>query len=185
MTSELQTGFKQATTWSIGLGVLMVIAGIIAISLPLATGIFAALWIGFILLPVGIAKLIYAWQTRDMGGFILKVLIALAYVVAGLVLVINPLEGVVALTLVLAVFLLTEGILDILLAFGMRSSSSNWGWVLANAIVTLIFGLMIWLEWPISAAWVIGTLLGFSIMFSGLSRIMLSIAARSALNAQA
>jgi uncharacterized membrane protein HdeD (DUF308 family) len=178
------TDIKRATTWSIVLGVLMVVAGIIAISLPLATGIFAAIWIGLIFASVGVTKLIYAWQTREDGGFLPKLLVALVYLAAGIFLFVSPLEGVVTLTLVLATFLLVEGAIELYLAFQMRSTSSNWGWVLADGIVTLLFGLLIGLEWPTSAAWVIGLILGFSIISSGVSRIMLSLTARSALSAQ-
>jgi uncharacterized membrane protein HdeD (DUF308 family) len=160
----------------------MVIAGIIAISLPLATGLLATIWLGFILTFVGVAKAIYAWQTRNEGGFTLKLLVGLLYLAAGIVLVVNPLEGVLTITLVLATFLLMEGVFELVLAFQLRSLSPNWGWVLADGILTLIVGILIWREWPVSAAWVIGLLIGVSIISSGLSRIMLSLAARTAIN---
>ena len=192
MTSDIETtspsteinpsDIKKATTGSIVLGVLMVIAGIIAISLPLATGIFAAIWIGLIFASVGVTKLIYAWQTRDEGGFVPKLLVSLVYLLAGIFLFVSPLEGIVTLTLVLATFLLVEGAIELYLAIQMRSSSSNWGWVLADGIVTLLFALLIWLEWPASAASVIGLILGVSIISSGVSRIMLALAARSILS---
>ncbi|MGV2829090.1 HdeD family acid-resistance protein [Myxosarcina sp. GI1(2024)] len=106
------------------------------------------------------------------------------YLGAGIVLLVYPLEGVVTLTLVLAAFLLLEGVFELILAFQLRPNSSNWWWVLADGIVTLVLGLLIWLEWPASAAWVIGLLLGISLISSGLSRLMLSIAVRSALNSK-
>lgn len=182
MNSDILTSLKQASTWSIGLGILMVIAGIVAISLPLATGVLTTIWIGSILTIIALAKFFYAWQSRDEGGFLPKLLVALLYLVAGIVLLVNPLQGVITLTLVLGTFLILEGGAELVLAFQMRPVASNWGWVLGDGVITLIFGLLIWLQWPISATWVIGLLLGISIISSGLSRIMLSIALRSALS---
>jgi uncharacterized membrane protein HdeD (DUF308 family) len=89
----------------------------------------------------------------------------------------EPAFGVLSLTLVLAVFLLFEGILEIALYFGIRRVRHA-GWVLFDGIVTLILGILIWAQWPWSSVWVIGTLVGISLMFSGISRFMPSLAVR-------
>jgi uncharacterized membrane protein HdeD (DUF308 family) len=85
--------------------------------------------------------------------------------------------GVLSLTLVLAVFLLFEGILEMALYFRIRQVRHA-GWVLFDGIITLILGILIWAQWPSSAVWVIGTLVGISLIFSGISRFMLSLAVR-------
>src|SRR3984893_15657036 len=90
----------------------------------------------------------------------------------------NPLLGVLSLTLVLAVFLLFEGILELLLYFRTRRIRHA-GWILFDGIVTLILGILIWAQWPSSSVWVIGTLVGISLIFSGISRFMLSAAIRN------
>ena len=90
----------------------------------------------------------------------------------------------VSLTLVLAVFLVLEGIVEIALYFGLRGVRHS-GWVLLDGIITLILGILIWRQWPSSSVWVIGTLIGISLIFSGISRVMLSLAARHAAPAAA
>ena len=90
----------------------------------------------------------------------------------------NPLLGVLSVTLLLAVFLLVEGILELVLYFRIRQVR-NAGWVLFDGIVTLILGILIWTHWPSSAVWVIGTLVGISLIFSGISRFMLAMAVRN------
>jgi len=75
------------------------------------------------------------------------------------------------------VFLLFEGILEIALYFGIRQVRHS-GWVLFDGIVTLILGILIWSQWPSSSVWVIGTLVGISLIFSGISRFMLSLTVR-------
>ena len=89
----------------------------------------------------------------------------------------NPLLGVLSLTLVLATFLLIEGLLEIVLYFTL-SAVRNSGWILFDGIITLALGILIYAHWPSSAAWVIGTLVGISLMFSGISRFMLALASR-------
>jgi uncharacterized membrane protein HdeD (DUF308 family) len=84
---------------------------------------------------------------------------------------------VLTLTLVLAIFFLFEGVLEIILYFNIRKRP-NAGWVLFDGIITLILGLLIWAHLPSTSVWVIGTLVGISLIFSGISRIMLSAAVR-------
>jgi uncharacterized membrane protein HdeD (DUF308 family) len=50
--------------------------------------------------------------------------------------------------------------------------------LLVDGIVTLVLAVMIWRTWPSSAVWVIGTLVGISMLFSGITRLMLSLAVR-------
>ena len=83
----------------------------------------------------------------------------------------------VSLTLVLAIFFLVEGVIEIVLDFNIRKVP-NPGWVLFDGIITLILGLLIRAKWPSVSAWVFGTLVGISLMFSGISRFMLSLAIR-------
>jgi uncharacterized membrane protein HdeD (DUF308 family) len=87
----------------------------------------------------------------------------------------NPLAGLAWLTLVLATFLLIEAALEFVLYFNIRRRV-NAGWVLFDAIITLLLGILIWARWPFSSVWAIGTLIGVSLIFSGISRLMLSSA---------
>ena len=94
---------------------------------------------------------------------------------------VNPLTGILTLTLLLASFLLTEGIFELVLAFRLRGQP-NWTWALGNAIITLLLGGIIWFEWPFNSPWLIGTLVGASVVVTGISRIMLSLNPSSDLN---
>jgi uncharacterized membrane protein HdeD (DUF308 family) len=89
----------------------------------------------------------------------------------------HPLLGVASLTLALAALFLIEGVLDIVLFFKMRTMRGS-SWVLVDGIITLLLGLMIYLHWPSSSVWAIGTLVGVSMIISGVTRVMLSLAVR-------
>jgi len=158
-------------------GILMFICGILAISVPLASSIGIVILLAWLILFAGICHLIFAFQSHSVGGFLWQVLLAVVYGAAGIYMLMNPLLGVVSLTLLLAVFLLFEGILELALYFRIRQVRHT-GWVLFDGIVTLILGILIWMQWPSSSIWVIGTLVGISLMFSGISRFMLSLAVR-------
>jgi uncharacterized membrane protein HdeD (DUF308 family) len=80
---------------------------------------------------------------------------------------------------VLASLFLIEGILNITLYFKVRSVQRS-SWLLIDGIITLLLGLLIYIQWPSSSAWAIGTLVGVSMIMSGLTRIMLSSAVRKA-----
>ncbi len=89
----------------------------------------------------------------------------------------HPAVGLASLTLAVAGYLFAEGVVEFAAWWQMRSSSGA-GWLLLDGIVTLLLAVMIASTWPSSAAWVIGTLLGISMLSSGISRLMLSLAAR-------
>jgi len=92
-------------------------------------------------------------------------------------LIARPVLGVASLTLVLASLFLIEGILNIVLFFQMRSLRGS-SWVLIDGVITLLLGLMIYMQWPSSSAWAIGTLVGVSMILSGIARVSLSLAVR-------
>lgn len=155
------------------IGALLIVLGILAIALPVVSTIFVETWIALILVSAGAAKLVYAFQTRDSGGFLWQVLLSILYVATGIMLFVYPSTGILTLTLLLGSFLLTEGVFELILAFRLRPQP-NWTWVLGDGIITLLLGAMIWFKWPFDAPWLLGTLVGASVLFTGISRVMLS-----------
>jgi len=157
-------------------GILMLICGFLAITLPLASGIGVAIVIGWLLLIGGVWHLLFGFRSGSgIGGFLWQLLLAIVYGAAGLMLLFYPLAGLAWLTLVLATFLLIEAVLEFILYFNIRGRV-NAGWVLVDAFITLLLGILIWARWPFSSVWAIGTLIGVSLIFSGISRLMLSSA---------
>ncbi|AFY31293.1 HdeD family acid-resistance protein [Calothrix sp. PCC 7507] len=181
MTTNASEDIKKNINGSLVIGVLLTILGIIAIALPTISTIFAETWLALILISSGFAKLVYATQTRDKGGFVWKLLLSGLYIATGVMLFVYPQTGILTLTLLLGSFLLTEGVFELFLAFKLRPQQ-NWTWVLGDGVITLVLGAMIWFQWPFNAPWLIGTLVGVSVLFTGISRVMLSLNARSYLS---
>lgn len=172
---------KQSIGWSIGLSVLLIVAGIVAIVMPLAAGIAIDLLVAWLLIFSGCVHLAFAWYTRSAGGFIWEFLVGLLYGVTGAYMIIHPHRGLISLTLVLAIYLFIEAILEFVLGFRLRPLPGS-GWLLFDGAVTLILSILIWKTWPSSTEWAIGTLVGLSMLFSGASRLGISMAARSNLS---
>ncbi len=172
------TFVKKSVGWSIALSVLMIVAGILAIASPLAAGVAVNIFVAWLLVFSGAVHLVFAWYRPSTGGLLWELLVGVLYIFIGGYLLMHPVAGLASLTLALAIYLLVEAVLEFVLGFTLRPLPGS-GWLLVDGIITLILAVMIWRTWPSSTGWVIGTLVGISILFSGASRLMLSLAARS------
>jgi uncharacterized membrane protein HdeD (DUF308 family) len=168
---------RHASTLSIVWGILLIVFGVLAVGSPLLAAIAVNLLIAWLIILAGLIHLILAFYAHRGGRLIWKMLVGLAYIFFGSYLLTHPLLGVASLTLVLALLFLIEGVLDITLFLKMRSVRGS-SWVLVDGIITLLLGLMIYLRWPSSSVWAIGILVGVSMIISGLTRVMLSLAVR-------
>ena len=177
MAEAVLAGMKRATGWSIVLGILMIIAGIIAMLAPWEAGLVITLVVGWSAIFNGVVQIIYGFRTHGGWHVLLEVILGIIYIVAGIYLLMHPRVGLLALTLFLASFLLVYGIFALFLAFRMRPHR-GWGWVLFDAIITILLGVLIWFHWPFNSDWVVGTLFGISIFVSGITRLMMSLALR-------
>ena len=172
------TFVKKSMGWSIGLSVLMVVSGILAIASPLAAGIAVNLLVGWLLIFSGCAHLAFAWYAHTGGGVVWEPLVGILYIFIGVYLLMHPLAGLMSLTIALAIYLFLETILEFVMGFTLRPLPGS-GWLVFDGVVTLVLAVMIWKTWPINTPWIIGTLVGISMLFSGTTRLMLSLAARS------
>ena len=180
-TSPVLGVARKATTWSIVLSIFIILAGILAIVIPSVAGIAVTIFLGWLLIFSGVIHLVFAWQRRERGAFLWELLVGIVYILVGVYLLVNPVMGLVSLTFALAVYLFVEGILEFILAVRLRPAPGS-GWLLVNGIVSFVLAIMIWRTWPSSSAWVLGMLVGFAMLFSGITRLMLSLAARSLVN---
>src|SRR5579863_8092629 len=172
-TELLSLGAGKSIVWAI----LLIVFGILAISLPLATSLGVVIVIAWLVVLSGGFQFIHAFQSKGAGSIIWKVLVAILYLIVGIYFLMNPLIGVAGFTLALAIFFLAEGVMDLAAYFQNRNVTGS-GWILVGGIITLILGLLVWRQWPSSSLWVIGTLVGISMIMTGTTRLMISLAAR-------
>jgi uncharacterized membrane protein HdeD (DUF308 family) len=179
MAQISSTLVRRASGLSILWGVLLIGLGMLAVASPMVAAVAVNVLIAWLIVFAGVVHLVVAFHTREAGSVIWRLLVGLAYICFGGYLIARPAAGVASLTLLLASLFLVEGIFDIVLYFRAPSMLRS-SWMLLDGIVTLILGLMIYLQWPSSSAWAIGTLVGVSLIFSGVTRVMVSFAVRKA-----
>jgi uncharacterized membrane protein HdeD (DUF308 family) len=168
---------KKSTSWSIILSVLMIVAGVLAIVIPLVGGLAITVLVGWLLVLSGLVHFVYAWHTRRTGAIIWEILVGIAYAFVGGWVLYHLLLGMVGLTVALAIYLFAESVLEFVLGFQLRPRPGS-GWLFVDGVITLILAVMIWRDWPFSTVWALGILVGVSMLFSGISRLMLSMTAR-------
>lgn len=168
---------KKVTTLYIVASVVFIILGILSIIEPGVGGLAVTLLVGWVLIFGGFAHLVAAFSGGGAGRVIWQVLIGLVYLVGGFYYLTHPLLGLVTLTLLLAAVFLAEAVFEIIVYFRGRSEPGS-GWLLINALITLLLSALIWLQWPSSSVWAIGILVGVNLLMTGMSRLMFGMAAR-------
>ena len=163
--------------WLIALGVLTVIVGFMAIMSPLAAGLGVAVLVGVAMTIAGVARTLGAFSAGSFGQGALAFLGGILSFVAGAVIAARPGFGLETLTLMLAAYLLVDGVSGAVLAFHVRPQK-GWGWMLLSAVLGVILGFMLLREWPLSGLWAVGTLVGISLVSSGASLAAIGSAAR-------
>jgi uncharacterized membrane protein HdeD (DUF308 family) len=170
--------------WFIFLALLLIIAGAAAIAFPVLSTFAVELWAAIAFAVAGVAQTIHAFAARSWGGFLWSLLVGLLYLAAGVVLWLNPIAGMVALTVFLAAVLVVDGVFRSILAFQIRPRA-GWFWLLLGGIVGIVLGVMIWQQLPSSALTILGLLLGINLAFSGFTFLMLAISGPPASTAAA
>jgi uncharacterized membrane protein HdeD (DUF308 family) len=177
MANEMTADVHKAATWSMVLSVVMIATGVLAIAVPLIAGVAVTALVAWLLIFSGMLHLVFAWRAGRPAAVVWEILLGIVYGAIGFYLLASPVAGLESLTLAIALYLVIEGVLEFVMSFQLRPLPGS-GWLLVDGIVTLVLAVMIWRTWPSSAVWVVGTLVGISMLFSGITRLMLSMAVR-------
>jgi uncharacterized membrane protein HdeD (DUF308 family) len=162
-------------------GIILLVLGMAAIAVPPIAGLAATIILGWLFLLAGIAGLVATFAARQMPGFGWSLISALLALLGGLVLLWNPLAGLLTLTYVLIAYFAIDGALMIALAFEHRRElSSRWQWMMLNGVIDLVLAVLIIAALPGAAAWALGLLLGIDLVFGGATLIAMALAARRA-----
>jgi uncharacterized membrane protein HdeD (DUF308 family) len=165
--------------WIVALGVVYLVAGLIALGSVAAATAASVLVVGAMMMVAGVFEVINAFQVKTWGRFIFWLLLGVLYIVAGFVAWDNPFLTAVWLTLILGAALIASGIMRIFLAFNMKHGSP-WIWVVVSGLITLFLGLIILVHWPVSAVYTLGIFLGVDLVFAGASWIGLGLGLKNA-----
>lgn len=168
------TNLKENSGTAIAMGILLLLVGLAAMAAPLMAGVSVAMMVGAMLLVGGIAKLIFSFK---VGLDIWSILFAALTIMMGVYMLMSPGAALGALTIFLAVYLIVSGFSEIMISYQARPAKGA-GWAMFSGFLSIVLGGLIWSQFPLSGAWAIGILLGVRLFFSGMTLIMLGLAAR-------
>lgn len=160
-------------------GIFMLIAGFLAMVAPFAAGLSVAVIVGVLLLVTGVTQVLLVFRAGSFGEGLMLVLLGVLSVVAGGFMVAQPVAALATLTLFLAGYFIACGILEVIAAFGARPQS-GWGLLLFGGIVSVLLGVMIWQQFPLSGVWAVGVLVGVKLIIAGWALIAIGGAAKAA-----
>ena len=162
--------------WFVGLGIALMILGFIAGGSAIFTTVASLYLFGWLLVIGGVMEIAYGVWRKTWSGFFIDLLVGVLYAVVGFMVIANPQATAVALTLLIAMFLIVVGIFRIVAALSARYP--NWGWLALHGVVSLALGILIWQGWPATGLWVIGLFIGIELIVNGAALMMLGIAAK-------
>ena len=168
-------------TWRLlmGVGVVLTIVGLLAILTPFFTGITLSFLFGVYLVIGAIAHFVHAFSGRGWTGFVFQLLLAIIFAIGGVAFLLNPLVGLTALTILLVIFFLVEGAVEVAMGFRLRPER-GWLWIAISGIASILVAFFVWLSYPSSATWAVGLLFGIGLFTSGLSIVAAAMGGREA-----
>jgi uncharacterized membrane protein HdeD (DUF308 family) len=168
---------RKFTGWYILAAVLFIVLGVFAIIEPARAAVGIALLLGWLLIFCGVAHLIATFRGGGAKRIFFQMLSAIVFVIGGLYLLTHPLLAIGTLTALLALVIFAAGVFDLITYFRLQRERPS-GWMLLNGIVALLLGALIWVQWPSSSAWALGTLVGVYLLMTGITRLMFGLAGR-------
>ena len=157
---------NKAAKWLLIIGILVIVVGIIGLVYPQQFGEFSAGLIGIFLVIGGFLRMIFAGATGTFGNMLLRWLLALLMVVAGVWVISNPEMGLQGLTLIMGIYFIIDGIMTIFYSFSLRSFGAG-SYLLINGLLSIAIGVLIFSKWPESSEYAIGIYLGIKLIFDG------------------
>jgi uncharacterized membrane protein HdeD (DUF308 family) len=160
-------------------GIVLAVLGLAAMIVPPLASLAVTIFLGWMFLISGIAGLFVTYWARQMPGFWWSLFSAALAVLAGLILLARPMQGVLTLTIVVGAYFLAEGVATIMYALEHRRElSARWSWLLVAGMIDILIAFMIIGGLPGSAEWAIGLLVGINLVLGGASLVGMALAAR-------
>ena len=165
--------------WMLALGIAFILLGTIGLGMTFALTMVSMVFFGFLMLFGGVFQLVQALGCRGWKSIALHVLVAIAYLIGGVIIIANPLLASEIITMMIAAILMAVGIMRITMAIQLKEVK-HWWLSLVSGLLALIFGGMIMTAWPMSGTWIIGLLIAVDMIFHGWGYVALALVAKDA-----
>ena len=155
------------------MGIVLIALGVAAVLAPGVAGSALMIVIGFILLIAGTVPIIRELKAEVSKERTMGLILGIITALAGIAIISHPLFGLAFLTLLLVGYFVAEGVWKIVVSFRYKPAT-GWKWLLASGVLSLILGLLIWNQWPVSGMWAVGVLVGVNLLGTGLALVTLA-----------
>ena len=180
LQSEMSAAVKAHWKAFLFEGIVLALLGLAAMIVPPLASLAVTIFLGWMFLISGAAGLVVTFWARQMPGFWWSLISAALAVLAGMVLLARPMQGVLTLTIVVGAYFLAEGVTTIMYALEHRRElSGRWSWMLVAGLMDLLISFLIIAGLPGSAEWAIGLLVGINLVIGGASLVGMALAARN------
>ena len=180
LQSEMSAAVKAHWKAFLFEGIVLALLGLAAMIVPPLASLAVTIFLGWMFLISGAAGLVVTFWARQMPGFWWSLISAALAVLAGMVLLARPMQGVLTLTIVVGAYFLAEGVATIMYALEHRRElSGRWSWILVAGLMDLLISFLIISGLPGSAEWAIGLLVGINLVIGGASLVGMALAARN------
>ena len=159
------------------MGWLSIIFGVLAIAMPWVAGQSILLMVGALVIAAGIMRMIWDFKAGSLGKGILVFLIGVLTLLAGFAVVASPLMSSAILTIMLSIYFFVDGLSEFFAAFSIQEGK---GWLLFDAVVTVLLGIMLFTGFPLAGTVAIGVFLGIKLVFVGVTMLSLRSMAKHA-----
>lgn len=166
MREAMRETVRRHSLWYLIQGALMILGGILALIYPIMSSVAVVLFLGWVLIVSGVVQGISLIDARNVPHFWLQLVSVVLSIVVGLLLIRNPQQGLLTVTLLLIVFFMVEGFSKVIFSLTIRPFP-NWGWILVSGIIGILLSLFLWANLPVTAIWLLGLLVGIQLISEG------------------
>ncbi len=174
MSEPANRPVQDLTTWIVALGVLLILLGFGAIAVSFLMPGAVRLSLAWVFLIGGLIRIVHAFQSRPSQGFWLKLSAGILYEVASLLLFTKLMQPDISLSALLGVIILIAGLLEVAMGSQLKAGSSR-NWVLISGLLSGSLGVLFITNLKLVTAWLLGLLVGASLIATGLWFIILSL----------
>jgi uncharacterized membrane protein HdeD (DUF308 family) len=176
--TQLKEVAGRSWIWSVIRGALAIIFGLIAFFAPIETALVLALVIGIFAIVDGVIDLVDAIRHRGSAGMVGRIVLGIASILFGLVILFWPGRSLEVLVILVGIWSVVVGILQIVVSVGHRGDrDSGWVWGLVAGILSVLFGVLVMIS-PgaglVTIIWIVGI---YAILF-GIALIAFGVTLR-------
>ena len=165
--------------WLLGLGVTLLILGCIGLGMTVGLTLVSMFFLGILFIIAGFAQIADVFKSHHWKGIVAHALIAILYILGGALVIYDPVLASAVVTALLAWMFIIIGITRLIMAIVLRHAS-GWGWLLFGGLMAIVLGVLILMQWPYSALWIIGMFIAIELIVNGWTYIFMSLGMRRA-----